>query len=102
LKGAKELLRSRTFLHPDCHQPCFVALALLPEMKVMASSKAAELLELAEQYCRAKMHAGDPSTRAILAEMERSYRVLAHSQEALERSKRQVEGLGGRPKSRDD
>jgi hypothetical protein len=52
-----------------------------------------QYLELAEQYRRVLETATDPFTRYHLEAMERSYRVLAESERAVERSRRIVDAL---------
>jgi hypothetical protein len=53
-----------------------------------------QYLELAEQYRRVLETATDPFTRYHLEAMERSYRVLADSERAIQRSRRIVDALG--------
>ncbi|MGR4931887.1 hypothetical protein ACIPUD_34500 [Bradyrhizobium sp. CAR08] len=52
-----------------------------------------EYLELAEQYRKVLATSTDPFTRYHLEAMERSYRVLADSERAVQRSRRIVDAL---------
>jgi hypothetical protein len=52
-----------------------------------------EYLELAEQYRKVRETATDPFTRYHLEALERSYRVLADSERAVQRSRRIVDAL---------
>jgi len=65
----------------------------------VSSAKTLEFLDQAERYREAKEQTWDLATREILEQMERSCRVLARSQEQLERAKRQGEALDKRDPS---
>lgn len=55
-----------------------------------------EYRERSEHYGRAKVTATDSFTRRFLAAMEQSYRVLADSEKALEKSQKSTDGLDRR------
>ena len=52
-----------------------------------------EYRERSEHYGRAKVTASDNFTRRFLAAMEQSYRVLADSEEAVEKLQKPADGL---------
>ncbi|MET4041770.1 hypothetical protein ABIC03_003461 [Bradyrhizobium sp. RT6a] len=62
----------------------------------MPSPKVAEFLERAEQYRGLKEQMVHLPTRHLYEQMESSYRILARSQEQLERSEQHVENLDRR------
>lgn len=62
----------------------------------MPSAKVAKYLERADFYRRLKEQMSHPPTRHLYEQMESSYRLLAQSQEQLERSEQPVENLDRR------
>jgi len=66
----------------------------------MPSAKVAEFLERAEFYRELKDQMLHVPTRHLYEQMESSYRILARSQEQLERSEQHVENLDHRTSPR--